>query len=119
MKKDLSSRLSEFQRRVNVILGIFIDLFRREDGLVKRKIGKHIMYLDPKDEGISKTLRRMRTNSDEREPAFMHILRKETKEGRYVQCYCDATIALPIISHALAERLDGKREGREFCKQFN
>ena len=43
---------------------------------------------------------------------------KETKEGRYIQCYCDATIALPIISHALAERLDGKREGRQFCLQF-
>jgi len=43
---------------------------------------------------------------------------KETKQGKYVQCYCDATIALPIISHALAERLEGKREGRQFCLQF-
>jgi len=43
---------------------------------------------------------------------------KETKQGRYIQCYCDATIALPIISHALAERLDGKRKGREFGLQF-
>ncbi|MEM1550894.1 MAG: deoxyhypusine synthase [Candidatus Bathyarchaeia archaeon] len=30
---------------------------------------------------------------------------KESKQGRNVQCYCDATIALPIISHALAERV--------------
>ncbi len=29
---------------------------------------------------------------------------KETPEGRFAQCYCDATIALPIISHALAEK---------------
>ncbi|MEM2342214.1 MAG: deoxyhypusine synthase [Candidatus Bathyarchaeia archaeon] len=29
---------------------------------------------------------------------------KEDKKGRNVQCYCDATIALPIIAHALAER---------------
>ena len=43
---------------------------------------------------------------------------KETKEGRYVQCYCDATIALPIISHALAERLNNKRQGRELSLQF-
>ena len=43
---------------------------------------------------------------------------KETKQGRYIQCYCDATIALPIISHALAERLDGKREGRQFGLKF-
>jgi len=34
---------------------------------------------------------------------------KESKEGRNVQCYCDATIALPIVAHALAERID-KRE---------
>ncbi|MEM2937246.1 MAG: deoxyhypusine synthase [Candidatus Bathyarchaeia archaeon] len=34
---------------------------------------------------------------------------KEAKEGRNVQCYCDATIALPIVVHALAERID-KRE---------
>src|SRR3989338_4613506 len=43
---------------------------------------------------------------------------KETKEGRYIQCYCDATIALPIISHALAERLSGKREGKQFGLRF-
>ena len=43
---------------------------------------------------------------------------KESKQGKYVQCYCDATIALPIISHVLAERLEGKRKGREFCLGF-
>lgn len=35
---------------------------------------------------------------------------KEAKEGRNVQCYCDATIALPIIVHALAERIDKRRK---------
>ena len=43
---------------------------------------------------------------------------KETKKGSYVQCYCDATIALPIISHTLAERIDSKRNGRQLCLQF-
>ena len=43
---------------------------------------------------------------------------KETKNGRYVQCYCDATIALPIISHALAERIDTKRTGMQLGLQF-
>lgn len=34
---------------------------------------------------------------------------KESKSGRNVQCYCDATIALPLVVHALAERIK-KRE---------
>ncbi len=37
---------------------------------------------------------------------------KEDPTGRYAQCYCDATIALPILSHALAQRLPGKRQRR-------
>lgn len=35
---------------------------------------------------------------------------KENPEGGLVQCYCDATIALPIVSHAISERVDGKRK---------
>jgi len=39
---------------------------------------------------------------------------KEDPNGDLVQCYCDATIALPIISHSLSERLsDYKREKKE------
>jgi deoxyhypusine synthase len=34
---------------------------------------------------------------------------KEHKEGRNVQCYCDATIALPIVVHALAEKVSERR----------
>lgn len=34
--------------------------------------------------------------------------------GDFVQCYCDATIALPILSQTLAERLKGKRKRRLF-----
>jgi deoxyhypusine synthase len=30
---------------------------------------------------------------------------KVLSEGRHVTCYCDATIALPILTHALAERV--------------
>lgn len=35
---------------------------------------------------------------------------KETLEGKFIQCYCDATIALPIIAHALAEKITLKRK---------
>ena len=35
---------------------------------------------------------------------------KETPEGNFVQCYCDATIALPIIVHALVEKTKLKRK---------
>lgn len=62
-------------------LGLLLDVFRREDGLVKRKIGSHLMYLDPKDPGISRTLRTMRANSQMREPAFMKVLKKEVEKG--------------------------------------
>ncbi len=36
---------------------------------------------------------------------------KENPEGSLVQCYCDATIALPIVSHALSEKTQVKRKG--------
>ena len=40
---------------------------------------------------------------------------KEAIGAPKVQCYCDATIALPIISHALNERLGKfKRKGTDF-----
>ncbi len=39
---------------------------------------------------------------------------KENPEGGLVQCYCDATIALPIVSHALSERVKGSRKGTKF-----
>lgn len=35
---------------------------------------------------------------------------KETAKGRFAQCFCDATIALPIITHALAEKVTAPRE---------
>ncbi|MEM0441275.1 MAG: deoxyhypusine synthase family protein [Candidatus Caldarchaeum sp.] len=34
---------------------------------------------------------------------------KETADGYAVQCFCDATIALPIIAHALNERVKERR----------
>ena len=44
---------------------------------------------------------------------------KEDPEGDLVQCYCDASIALPIVSHALAERLkDFKRSGKKLNNLF-
>ena len=43
---------------------------------------------------------------------------KEREDGGgLIQCYCDATIALPIVSHALAERIKSKRKGCTF--EFN
>lgn len=43
---------------------------------------------------------------------------KETPAGEFVQCYCDATIALPIVTQALAERVKNKRQGRDFSEAF-
>ncbi|MEM1507968.1 MAG: deoxyhypusine synthase [Candidatus Bathyarchaeia archaeon] len=43
---------------------------------------------------------------------------KESKEGRNVQCYCDATIALPIVAHALAERVDKRVSAPDFSWIF-
>jgi deoxyhypusine synthase len=37
---------------------------------------------------------------------------KESFTGKFAQCYCDATIALPIIAHAIAEK-GIKREGKK------
>lgn len=42
---------------------------------------------------------------------------KESKKGNNVQCYCDATIALPIIAQALAEK-KLKRKGKNFSLLF-
>lgn len=43
---------------------------------------------------------------------------KEAKEGKNVQCYCDATIALPIVVHALAEKIDKRKGSPEFSWLF-
>lgn len=43
---------------------------------------------------------------------------KEEASGLRVQCYCDATIALPIISHALAELSPKKKRIIDFSKFF-
>ena len=39
---------------------------------------------------------------------------KIANEGKRVTCYCDATIALPLITHALNERANFKREAPDF-----
>jgi len=43
---------------------------------------------------------------------------KEDVLAPKVQCYCDATIALPIVSHALNERIKSKRKGTDFPHLF-
>lgn len=43
---------------------------------------------------------------------------KIDKRGNFVQCYCDATIALPIVVHALNERIKRKRKGTDFSFLF-
>jgi deoxyhypusine synthase len=43
---------------------------------------------------------------------------KETSRGRFTQCYCDATIALPIITHALAEKIKVKRKRKSLLSLF-
>lgn len=44
---------------------------------------------------------------------------KETVNGPNVQCHCDATIALPIVAHALKERIKNKRKGSDFSELFS
>lgn len=39
---------------------------------------------------------------------------KEQPDGKLVQCYCEATIALPLVTQALSERIGKKRKGRVF-----
>ena len=43
---------------------------------------------------------------------------KEAKKGNNVQCYCDATIALPLICHALAEKIKSKRDPPKFLEKI-
>lgn len=43
---------------------------------------------------------------------------KETDEGHYVQCYCDATIAFPIVVHALSDGLEKQRKPQQLNKKY-
>jgi deoxyhypusine synthase len=40
--------------------------------------------------------------------------RKEDPTGKHVQVYCDATIALPLVTQAIAERVKIKRAAPDF-----
>ncbi|MCI0504774.1 MAG: deoxyhypusine synthase family protein [Gammaproteobacteria bacterium] len=44
---------------------------------------------------------------------------KVSAQGRHVTCYCDATIALPILTHALAERVTQRRHIPDLNRLFN
>ena len=44
---------------------------------------------------------------------------KIDSKGTRAVCYCDATIALPILSHALVETLDGPRAGADLDWVFD
>lgn len=43
---------------------------------------------------------------------------KEKVSAPKVQCYCDATIALPLVSHALREKINFRRKGNDFSYLF-
>lgn len=43
---------------------------------------------------------------------------KESPKGRNVQCYCDVTIALPIVVHALCERVEKRKNHPDFSWLF-
>lgn len=43
---------------------------------------------------------------------------KESPLGKNVICYCDATIALPIVVHALAERIEKRANPPDFSSLF-
>lgn len=44
---------------------------------------------------------------------------KIDKDGNRAICYCDATIALPILSHGLLEKIKSKRNGVDFSWLFS
>ncbi len=52
-----------------------------DDGLIKRRLGNHILWLDPYDAGISATLLRTLPGDPDREPCFMKILTQELEPG--------------------------------------
>lgn len=43
---------------------------------------------------------------------------KEINNGKHVQCYCDATIALPIIAHGLSDLIGKPRSGKQLTAFF-
>lgn len=43
---------------------------------------------------------------------------KTSTDGKNVQCHCDATIALPIVVHALAERIERRENYPDFAWFF-
>lgn len=43
---------------------------------------------------------------------------KESTGGRFAQCYCDATIAIPVIASAISERIKTRRKGTDFSSLF-
>ena len=63
------------------VLDSLVRRIPRRGRLIKRKIGSHLMYLDPRDRGLCATLIKMKPGSAEREAAFMKILRQEIKKG--------------------------------------
>lgn len=44
---------------------------------------------------------------------------KETDNSEHIQCYCDATIALPILMYAVMENRKGSRKGYDLSWLFN
>lgn len=43
---------------------------------------------------------------------------KEEKNGNFIQCFCDATIALPIMMHYISQTNNKKRAGTDFSSLF-
>lgn len=66
---------------LNRIRNLHLKLMAGRDSIVKRQVGKYIMHLDLKDEGISSSLINKKIDDPEREAAFMKILRKEISPG--------------------------------------
>lgn len=93
---------ARFVRCLSVGFGMFLDLFRREGGFIKRRIGNHVMYFHPRDKGISRTLRRMRKNEQVREPAFTYIVENEVKPGMVA---LDLGANIGYVTLMMAERV--------------
>ena len=91
--------------------------FEKRDGILRESMGEHyyphkyaiqITTDSPQWGGLS--------GCTFKEAVSWGKITKEEKDR--VICYCDATIGLPIIAHALNERIKTKRQGKIFSEFF-
>ncbi len=72
---------------------------------IEKQIGNFKMRIKSKEGGIHSTLRKMNSKSQEREPEFLYILRKEIKEGMTI---VDLGANIGYLSLLMSDMIEGK-----------